>query len=428
MQRGKDILILLVFISLLPIHHYSLSSIVEFRITDQEPEYWPTTGWRTSTPEEQGMSSVKLQEMYEYLNSTDYLKIVQASMRSILIIRNGYLVHENYLSSFYNENISINIYSCTKSVTSALIGKAIEEGHIGSVKDPVVDYFPNRTIDNLSTWKKAMTIEDLLTMRSGLAWDESDYSNPNNDYSQMYSAPDTVQYVLDKPMSSTPGTLWEYNTGCSHLLSAIIDNTTEIGTRNFAQSRLFEPLGIELPPWTLDRQDIPYGGSNLRLTPRQMAKFGFLYLNNGSWDNQQQIPSEWVSNSTQAVGYQSTSWSYGYQWWSSPNRNSYSARGYGGQYIVVIPNLDMVIVFTANSNLVDYPKLIDGFIIPAIGYVPTTTSIIPLTNTGTAHLLTTTNEILSSETTTNNTSFPSFVTVLLFLGTLVVVIRRRKMK
>ncbi len=357
----------------LPVNFHPTSNIVKANNSDQDPAYWPTSGWRTSPPEDQGVSSVKLQEMFEYLDSTVELGIVRASMRSLLIIRNGFLIHETYFSSFADENTSINIYSCTKSVTSSLIGIAIDEGFIGGVDDLVIDYFPNRTIANRDVWKEAITIEDMLTMRSGFSWDEADYSRPDNDYILMYASPNPIQYVLDKPMASAPGSTWIYNTGCSHLLSAIIDNTTGIGTRDFAQSHLFNPLGIDRPPWTIDQQNVPYGGSNLRLTPRQMAKFGFLYLNNGSWDGQQIVPKEWVTASTQPTN---TTWWYGYQWWIEPFRNSFSARGYKGQQIVIIPDYNMVVVFTANSNLIGnlYSVLIDDFIIPAIGYVPPSTS------------------------------------------------------
>jgi CubicO group peptidase (beta-lactamase class C family) len=359
--------------SFLSLNYNSTSNIVKSSNTYQEPAYWPTNGWRTSSPEDQGVSSVKLQEIYEYLDSTTDLRFIRISMRSMLIICNGYLIHETYFSSFADVNTSTNIYSCTKSVTSSLIGIAIDKGYIGGVDDLVLDYFPNRTIANLDTRKEVMTIENMLKMKSGFEWDERDYSRPDNDYTLMYASPNPVQYVLDKPMIANPGSTWVYNTGCSHLLSAIIDNTTGIGTRDFAQTYLFNPLGINHLDWAIDNQDIPYGGSNLRLTPRQMAKFGFLFLNNGSWDNHQLIPQEWVTASTQPTD---STWWYAYQWWNEPNRNSFSARGYKGQEIIVIPDYNMVVVFTANTNLIGnlYGTIIDNFIIPAIGYVPPTST------------------------------------------------------
>ena len=408
--------------SFLPLNFYSTSNIVKSSKTDQEPTYWPTNGWRTSSPEDQGMSSIKLQEIYEHLDSTTELSFIRASMRSILIIRNGYLIHETYFSSFANANTSTNIYSCTKSVTSSLIGIAIDKGYIGGVDDLVLDYFPNRTIANLDAWKKAMTIENLLMMKSGVEWDESDYSRSDNDYTLMYASGCPVQYVLDKPMASTPGSTWVYNTGCSHLLSAIIDNTTGIGTQDFAQTYLFNPLGINPPDWAIDDQGISYGGSNLRLTPRQMAKFGFLFLNNGSWDNQQLIPQEWITASTHSTD---STWWYAYQWWNEPHRNSFSARGYYGQQIVVIPDYNMVVVFTANTNLIGnlYNTIIDNFIIPAIGYVPPTSTVTQPTQTTCSSSQKQTSE---TTTTVEVSSFYYLPIVIIILSSLGFVKRKKQ--
>jgi CubicO group peptidase (beta-lactamase class C family) len=371
--KGNLLLILLVLLILFTNNNYSSFTFGKSNIRSQNPAYWPTEGWRISTPEDHGVSSVKLQEMYEYLNSTWELGILQIAIRSLLIVRNGYLIHEDYFSTFGKENTSGNIFSCTKSVTSTLIGIAIEEGYIGSVNDTVLSYFPNHTVQNRDVWKESMDIEDLLTMSSGFSWDESNYDNPENDYTQMYSSPDAVQYVLDRPTDNIPGRSWEYNTGNSHLLSAILDNTTGIGTKEFAQTRLFDPLGIERPDWTIDNQRIPYGGSNLRLKPRDMAKFGYLFLHNGTWDGQQIVPKEWVTVGTR--GSEAASF-YGYQWWVEPARSAFSARGYKGQYILVLPDEDMVIVFTGDSVMLFdvYQTLIDQYIIPAIGYVPPPTT------------------------------------------------------
>lgn len=419
--NGRLFLIVLMLFSFLPLNFYSTSNIVKSCNRDQKPVYWPTNGWRTSSPEDQGVSSIKLQEIYEYLDSTPELGIIQASMRSILIIRHGYLIHETYFSSFADANTSINIYSCTKSVTSSLIGIAIDKGHIGGVDDLVLSYFPNRTITNLDTRKKALTIEDLLMMKAGFEWDESDYSRPDNDYTLMYASPNPVQYVLDKPMVAAPGSSWEYNTGCSHLLSAIIDNTTGVGTKDFAQTYLFNPLGIDHPQWTIDDQNVPYGGSNLRLTPRQMAKFGFLFLNNGSWDNQQLIPQEWVTTSTQTSDI--PSW-YAYQWWIEPHRNSFSARGYKGQQIVVIPDYNMVVIFTANTNLIGnlYNTIIDNFIIPAIGYVPPTSMASQPTKTTRSSFQEQTSETSTIVEVSSFYYLPIAITILSSLGFL----RRKK--
>jgi CubicO group peptidase (beta-lactamase class C family) len=410
------------FFSFLPFFYNSTSYIVKSSNTNQEPIYWPTDGWRTSSPDEEDVSSVKLQEIYEYLDSTTELRFIRGSLRSLLIIRNGYLIHETYFSSFADANTTLNIYSCTKSVTSSLIGIAIEKGYIGGVDDLVLDYFPNRTIANRNNWKEAMTIEDMLTMKSGFEWDESDYSRPDNDYTLMYASECPVQYVLDKPMANAPGNTWEYNTGCSHLLSAIIDNTTGVGTQEFAQTYLFNPLGIDPPHWAIDDQDVPYGGSNLRITPRQMAKFGFLFLNNGTWDEQQLIPKEWVTTSTQSTNY--PSW-YAYQWWNEPHRNSFSAHGYKGQQIVIIPDHNMVVVFSANTNLIGnlYNTIIDNYIIPAIGYIPPTSTASQATKTAHSSIQEQTSE---TTTTVEVSSFCYLAIVIIILSSLGFVRRKKQ--
>ncbi|MFX1285912.1 MAG: serine hydrolase domain-containing protein [Promethearchaeota archaeon] len=364
--KTRIIAILLILPFLLPLNFQCSSKIMELPHNSQEPDYWPTKMWRSSSPKEQNVNSEKLQEMYEYINSTP---LGTAGMRSILIIRNGYIIYENYFNNDYNENRSYNIYSCTKSITSALIGITIEEEFIGSVEDRVLDYFPNQVFKNLDARKKNMTLEDLLTMTSGLSWDEKNYNDPDNDFILMCGASDAVQYVLDKPMVVDPGTTWVYNGGCSHLLSTIINKTTSIGTQKYAQIRLFDPLGIDAPSWTEDQKNIPNGAAHLRLTARQMAKFGFLYLNNGTWEGKQIVPADWVTRSTQvATSLQNEVLGYGYQWWISPYRNSYSARGYLGQYILVMPDYNLIIVFTARSNTVGYDTLINEYIIPALGF------------------------------------------------------------
>ncbi|UCG02806.1 MAG: serine hydrolase [Candidatus Heimdallarchaeota archaeon] len=420
--KGDFFLVLVILVQFFPYNHYASSTIVKSSSTYDEPVYWPTDGWRTSLPEDQGMSSIKFQEMYEYLDSTVELSIIRASLRSILVIRNGFLIHENYFSSFANENTSINIYSCTKSVTSSVIGIAIEKGFIGGINDNILDYFPDRTIANRDNWKDAIKIEDVLTMRAGFSWDEADYSRPDNDYTLMYASPNPVQYVLDKLMAAAPGSTWVYNTGCSHLLSALIDNRTGIGNKEFTQTYLFDPLGIDRPSWSIDQQNIPYGGSNLRLTPRQMAKFGFLYLHNGSWDGQQLVPKEWVQVSTQPTN---TTWWYGYQWWIEPHRNSFSARGYKGQQIIIIPDYNMVVVFTANTNLIGnlYSVLIDDFIIPAIGHVPPSTSKTQTTTNPSS--LDLRSETTTTSKVTETSSFISFPIMILIMSTLVLFIRRK---
>ncbi|MFX1563917.1 MAG: serine hydrolase domain-containing protein [Promethearchaeota archaeon] len=330
------------------------------------PDYWPTTDWLVSLPEAQGMNSTRLQEMQTYYLSQDL------PLDSVLVIKNGYIVYEDYPSPGYDQQIAHIMYSCTKSVTSALTGIAINLG-LYDLDDLVLGFFPERTIDNRDSWKEAITVEDLLMMRSGIAWDEwtFPYGNMNNYVTAMVSNPDAVQYVLDLPMWSEPGTEWLYNTGASHLLSAILTVMSGNSTLSFADEYLFEPLGITRRGWGTDHQGVCYGGHNLFLRPRDMAKFGFLYLNDGNWAGQQIVPADWVATSTSALSEPFIGTTYGYQWWSTPGWGSYSARGYQGQYIFVFPDYDLVIVFTGTdlNGETNIDELILDYILPSIGEV-----------------------------------------------------------
>ncbi len=307
---------------------------------------WPTNGWTTSTPEYQGMDSVALEEVYTYVRNSD------AKIRSLLVVRHGYLVAEEYFQpSLYDLNDTHILFSVTKSVVSSLIGIAIDHGFIDNTSQLLLDFFPDRTIANLSAWKEAITLEDVLQMRSGFQWDEDNYIE-YNDFFAMRDSDDWAQYVLDRPMAYEPGSTFYYNSGNSHLLATIINITTGMTPLAFADEYLFGPLGITTRFWLTDPQGVNFGGSNLALRPRDMAKFGLLYLNNGTWDDNQIVSSEWVERSNDGPSTPYTQVSYGYQWWIDDQYNWYSARGYNGQFIYVIEEHDMVVVFS--SDVEDY--------------------------------------------------------------------------
>jgi CubicO group peptidase (beta-lactamase class C family) len=318
------------------------------------------------------MNSMFFRQMEQYLDS----QLWSFTLRSILIVRHGYLVYENYMGLPDRVNISSNVYSCTKSISSALIGIAIDQSYL-SLDDRLVDIFSHLTIQNLDSRKEAITVEHLLTMTSGLPWDEwtYPYGNPNNDWNRMTTSPNWVEFVINRPMTNTPGTRWVYNTGGSHLLSAIVHQTTGRSTLDFADEHLFGPLGITEYYWSQDPQGNVNGGSSLQLRARDMAKFGFLYLHNGTWDNQQIISSSWVAASSIGHATVSSSTEYGYQWWIHPNVGAFAAHGYMNQHIYVIPDQDMVVVFTARSSEFNPMRLIEDYILPAAQYQP---HILPL--------------------------------------------------
>ncbi len=312
--------------------------------TDRPVAVWPTEGWAVSTPEEQGMDSAALEEVYTHVRNSG------ASIRSLLVVRHGFLVAEEYFTPMlYDVNDTHILYSVTKSVVSSLIGVAIDHGLIDNTSQLLLDFFPNRTIANLNAWKEAITLEDVLQMRSGFQWDEDNY-NEYNDFFAMRDSEDWAQYVLDRPMAYEPGSTFYYNSGNSHILATIINVTTGMTPLAFADQYLFGPLGITNRLWLTDPQGVNFGGSNLALRPRDMAKFGLLFLNNGTWDGQQIVSSNWVYSSSHGPSTPYSGTSYGYQWWLDDTNEWYSARGYDGQFIYVVQEHDIVVVFSSDNS------------------------------------------------------------------------------
>jgi len=320
-----------------------------------DPDY-PQDYWVTSTPSAQGMDEKILEDFNSYINDNRY------TIHSVLIIKNGYLVYERY--GFLNNPGTLHILnSSTKSFVSALIGIALDEGKVGALSDKMLSYFSGMSIKNMSTAKSNITVEDLLTMRSGLEWDDQQI------FYEYLNASNAVQYILDKKMVSDPDTKWFYNSGSSHLLSAIITEATGKSAEEYAKVKLFSPLGITKFNWEADKQNINQGGVGLSIAPRDMAKFGYLFLSKGKWKDKQIISEDWVTTST-AV-HSDTYWAgdYGYHWWV-PNSDCFASQGACGQNIYVYPDKNIVIVYTAglpvetaDSTLI---KLNTDFIIPAI--------------------------------------------------------------
>jgi len=296
----------------------------------------------------------------------DYIEQQKVDVHGVLVVRNGYTVVEVYYSP-YGPNTGHSTASVGKSFTGALVGIAIREGYIEGVDQKVADFFPNHSAWQNDPLKQAVTIEHLLTMTSGLDWPESaaSYSSSRNIMNQMMRSSDWVRFVLDRPMAAAPGAVFNYSSGVSHLLSAIIQQATGMRTFSFARTYLFEPLGISRVYWPSDPQGIVFGAGGLRLTPRDMAKFGQLYLQGGVWDGKQIVPAEWIEASVapQVNAHGAASY-YGYQWWVRGS-GTYAAHGYRGKRIFVIPDLEMVVVFTADLSGNAPSVILSNFIIPA---------------------------------------------------------------
>ena len=319
---------------------------------------YPSPEWAVSTPEQQGMQSGMLADMMQHI--IDY----SFGIHSVLIVRDGKLVLAAYFWPFSAEMKHI-LHSCTKSVTSALIGIAIDKGYIRSVKQPIKDFFPEPAAgwDDL---KKSITIEDLLMMASGLDCKDSYIYGWAGLYA-MSSSRNWAQYVLDLPMVTSPGSKFEYCNGLSYLLSVIIQNATKMKALDFAVKYLFEPIGIRDVSWAASPQGVNMGFGEMQLKPDDMARFGWLYLNQGRWGDRQIVSSKWVEKSTCRHIDATLFDHYGYQWWVD-STGYFAALGYKGQRIFVIPKKDMVVVFTGNltgSETVLPKNLLDSYIIPA---------------------------------------------------------------
>lgn len=299
----------------------------------------PGGDWPVAAPEAQGMDSAKLEAAFQALD--DY---PQYAVHSLLVVRQGVIVAEKYYQS-YDQDSQNTLYSCTKSVISALVGIAIEEGALKGVDQPVADFFPDAMQVNPDPRKDAMRLEDLLSMRAGLEWDEG-----NSAYNRMYASADWVAWMLNKPMQAEPGSEFNYCSGCTHVLSGVLHKATGMLTQEYARTRLFEPLGITNYTWETDASGNAIGGWGLELTARDMAKFGSLFLQDGVWNGKQVVPKRWVAQSTGPGLPTEGKWNYAYQWWVRPDEQVYAAQGLHGQKIYVVPAMQLVVVVTAGAD------------------------------------------------------------------------------
>ena len=265
---------------------------------------------------------------------------------------------------YYRHTTLHSMQSVTKSVVSALVGIAISRGEFPDLDTPVLQFFDETGVDNVDQQKRDMTVRDLLTMSDGLLWDENlPYNDPENSFAVMAKAHNWVQYTLDLPMGTEPGTVFNYNSGATLILGHIFRLATGIDIEEYAVEHLFAPLGIDDYYW--DRT--PYGLTDtqegLYVSARSLAKIAQLFLQKGRWQNKQVIPASWVEEST-APHYptgKAGDEAYGYLWWSQPytfketTLRAYFGKGFGGQRPIFLPELDMVIVLTGWSILPGQP-------------------------------------------------------------------------
>jgi len=358
----KKLLCVLSFLALMATALVITGCVINVPFGDKN-DYYPDNTFRTSTPEAQGMDSTYLSGMLE--------RVTNRKFHSILIIRNGYMVLDaNFYP--YKSTAMHAVYSCTKSVTSALVGIAIQEGYIEGVDSKVLTFFPGRELKNASAYKDNMTLEHLLTMTTGFEWSETGTYDARNSWVQMASNKDPLGFILDKAVLSEPGKQFYYNTGATHLLSGVMQQAIGEQLAVYAEEKLFKPMGIQEKYWSKDAQGMSMAGSGLSMTPIDMAKFGYLYLREGKWKGEQLVPQDWIADSVRkhvdTFSGLAGHYGYGYQWWMN-DFGGYSARGYNGQYIFVVPEHDLVVVVTGELGNLDFflpERLMREHIIPSI--------------------------------------------------------------
>ena len=268
-------------------------------------------------------------------------------LHSLLISQVDDLVFEQY----YNQrdpSRPANMKSASKSVISALVGIAIDKGLIDSVDVKVAEYFPDLIAASDDLQKQQITIENLLTMQSGLE------TTSNRNYGKWVLSDNWVEFALNQPLVAAPGTRMLYSTGSTHLLSAIITQASGMSAKQFAQENLSLRLGFSMSYWSQDPQGIYFGGNDMEMTPRQMLEFGRLYLNEGVYENEQVISKAWIEDShkPRARSPRGQGRFYGYGWWlrDLAGMQVPVAWGYGGQLIFVVKELDLVVVATSEST------------------------------------------------------------------------------
>ena len=343
---------------------------------------WPNNGWERSKPALEGMSLDSLSSFSNKLKSGEL-----GYIDGMLIIRNGKIVFEKEYSNNYDSLFEItntkpgkyNYYdpfwhpyykntelhtmqSVSKSFTAAAIGIAIKNGVIKDLDVKIMEYFVGFESSNPDPRRNEMTIRDVLTMTTGISWDELSmpYTDTSSSCVQMEASQDWVKYVLDQPMAFKPGEKWEYSSGATILLSNIIKQSTGQDLADYVEQNLFNELGIQNYYWKHTPKGLTDAEGGLYLTPRDLAKLGYLYLNNGVWNGKPVLPDNWVENNLSKP--LDTIWpdfKYGHQWWLIPygeNKITMLASGLGGQRMLVIPEFNIVAVFTG-WNVYDTPAL-----------------------------------------------------------------------
>ncbi len=342
-------------------------------------------GWLTGNATEAGLDTVRLHNLLRRVAEEEY-----SGIDAVLIVKEGRLVFEKYFpgndfeytaKNFkgkfirYDRNTIHNLASVTKSVTGILCGIAVDRKLIHGVDESVSESFPELS-SMFTGGKEKITLANLLTMSSGLQWNEQDvpYSARSNDIIRLFLVSHPLNFIFSKPLASEPGTKWYYNGGGTNVVGQIIQRKSGTRLDYFADKYLFEPLGIEQSKWVYIDRDFVYCSGDLRLRPRDMAKLGQLVLDMGVWNGRRIVSAEWIARMTTRFVSMPHGEGYGYQWWlvtyklGPKSFDTYQASGWGGQRIIVIPDLRSVVVIAGSNYTTRDPgnDMMYNYIIPAL--------------------------------------------------------------
>ena len=340
--------------------------------TTQVPQYSYATpvdfgdGWQVSSLADEGMQESLVTVMMERV-VTEHFEGIDSV---VIAINNKLVLHEQLPRDLDHFDAWVNntdgwrhvLHSTSKSFTSALVGIAIDQGHIASTDISFYSLFNYGAYDNWDPRKADMTLEDALTMRLGIEWDEWSlpYTNSANDLVFLENNNiDWTKALLDRQITSDPGTVFAYNTAATIAIGQAVENATGIPLADFANQYLFYPMQITTALWWRSPTGLPVGGSGLFLRTRDMAKFGQLFIDDGAWQGEQLISAEWIADSVvrrvDISSWATNSEAYGFQWWlddlnyKGQTVETWVTAGYGGQYIFCVPSLDLVVAFTGHN-------------------------------------------------------------------------------
>lgn len=330
--------------------------------------------WDFSLPAKQDMNAQLVDSAFIRAQSAGFIDC-------LLLIRNGRIIAEKYYNG-YNEFTAHDIKSVSKSFLSAITGIALQQKFIGSLEDKMLNYFPEYIYSGIDQRKQDITIRHLLTMRMGIRGEAEDNYGV---YWGIYSSDNWIKKTIESPLISNPGERMRYNTFQTHLLSAIITRATGKNILKFTREFLFNPMHIDIDDWERDAQGYYFGGNSMYFTPREMAVLGYLYLNDGRLNDLQIVPSDWVTltlspstNFTHPNEWGAyKNYNYAYLWWLGQinEHKLFMGYGYGGQFVIVFPGLNLIVVSTANhqvnpdtSTIQEWAifHIIASYILPAI--------------------------------------------------------------